>query len=101
MIAWADTKFAQRFRGASPRPKPTGLAYTIACWKDAARTLLACAIGAAILGLLILVVGAPERTEELQSFFPLLGLILGIDVLWAVSYTIWPKKRAEPMPSRG
>lgn len=101
MIAWADAKFAQRFRGAEPRPKPTGWAYTIVCWKDAGRTLLACAVAGAILGALILVVGAPERTAELLGFFPALGLILGIDVLWAVSYTIWPKKAAQPVASRG
>ena len=100
MISWADAKFAQRFRGAEPRPKPTGWAYTVVCWKDAARTLLACAVAAAILGALILVVGAPERTAELLGFFPLLGVILGIDVLWAVSYTIWPKKPAQPAVSR-
>ncbi|WP_433675600.1 hypothetical protein [Microbacterium gorillae] len=94
MIAWADAKFATRFQGAPPRPKLTGAAYTIACWKDAGRTLLAVGIAAAILGGLILIVGAPERTEELGGFFPLLGVILGIDVLWAVSYTIWPKQSA-------
>jgi hypothetical protein len=94
MIAWADAKFATRFRGAAPRPKLAGAAYTVACWKDAARTLLAVAISGAILGGLILIVGAPARTEELRGFFPLLGVILGIDVLWAVSYTVWPKKAA-------
>ncbi|MFJ4163922.1 hypothetical protein ACIPY5_00030 [Microbacterium sp. NPDC089698] len=92
MIAWADAKFATRFRGAPPRPKLTGVAYAVACWKDAARTLLAVAISAAILGGLIVVVGNGARTEELRGFFPLLGVILTIDVLWAVSYTIWPKK---------
>ncbi|MCI0158810.1 hypothetical protein KNO15_19085 [Leifsonia shinshuensis] len=94
MIAWADAKFATRFRGAQPRPKPVGAAYTIACWKDAARTLLAVAIAGAIVGGLVLIVGAPERTEELLGLFPLLGIVLGIDVLWAVSYTLWPKKPA-------
>ena len=101
MIAWADAKFATRFRGAPPRPKPAGAAYTAACWKDAARTLLAVAIAGTILGGLIVVVGDPARTEALSGFFPLLGLILGIDVVWAISYTIWPKKApAEAAPVR-
>ncbi|MDN4613133.1 hypothetical protein P5G50_01600 [Leifsonia sp. F6_8S_P_1B] len=94
MIAWADAAFAHRFRGAAPRVKPTGWAYTAACWKDVARTLLACLVAAAILGALIVVVGAPERTAELLAFFPALGVILGIDTLWAISYTLWPKKPA-------
>ncbi|WP_119698352.1 hypothetical protein [Microbacterium halotolerans] len=92
MIAWADAKFATRFRGAAPRPKLTGTAYTIACWKDVVRTMLAAGIAGAILLGLIYVVAAPARTAELQGFFPLLGLIVGIDLLWAISYTVWPKK---------
>lgn len=92
MIAWADAKFATRFRGAQPRPKLTGVAYTIACWKDVARTTLAAGISAAVLYGLIVFVGAPARTAELAGFFPILGLIIGIDLVWAISYTLWPKK---------
>ncbi|CAH0243698.1 hypothetical protein SRABI76_03066 [Microbacterium oxydans] len=97
MIAWVDRRFAQRISGAAMPPKPTGTAYTISCWKDAARTLLAAVIAAAILGALILIVGAPARTQELLGFFPVLGVIVAIDTLWAVSYTIWPKP-ARPHP---
>jgi len=45
-----------------------------------------------VLGGLILLVGAPERTSELLRFFPILGVVIGIDVLWALGYTVWPKK---------
>jgi len=41
MIAWLDAKFATRFRGAPRRAPLTGAAYTVACWKDVARTVLA------------------------------------------------------------
>lgn len=92
MVAWLDAKFASRFRGAPPRPRLAGVAYTVACWKDVGRTLLAAAIAGAILGGLLVIVGAPERTGELRGFFPVLAVIIGIDLLWAVSYTIWPKK---------
>jgi hypothetical protein len=92
MIAWADAKVATRFRGAEPRPVLYGAAYAVACWKDVPRTLLASAIAAAILGGLILLVGDAERTAELLGFFPILGLIVGIDLLWAVSYSVWPKR---------
>lgn len=92
MVAWADAKFATRFRGAPPRPRLTGLAYTIACWKDVARTFLAAGIAAAILYALIVLVGDPARTSELAGFFPILGLIVVIDLIWAVTYTLWPKK---------
>lgn len=92
MIGWADAKFASRFRGAAPRPALSGAAYTIACWKDVPRTMLASAVAAAILGGLILVVGDAERTSELLGFFPILGLIVVIDLVWAISYSIWPKR---------
>lgn len=92
MVAWADAKFATRFRGAAPRPRLTGLAYTIACWKDVARTLLAAGIAAAILYGLIVLVDDPARTAELAGFFPILGLVVVIDIIWALTYTLWPKK---------
>lgn len=92
MIAWLDARFATRFRGAPRRTPLTGGAYTVACWKDVGRTLLATAIAAAILGGLIVIVAAPGRTAELLGFFRILGIVLAIDVIWAVSYTVWPKR---------
>lgn len=92
MVAWADAKFAEWFRGAEPRPARYGWDYARACWKDVPRTLLAAAIAATVLGGLILLVGAPDRTWELLRFFPILGVIVAVDTLWALSYTVWPKK---------
>ncbi|GLJ79140.1 hypothetical protein [Microbacterium imperiale] len=92
MIAWADRAFAVRFRGASPRPRLMGWAYTRKCWVDVLRTLVAAAVAAGIIVGLTLVVDAPARTAELQGFLPVLAVIVGIDLLWAVSYTLWPKK---------
>lgn len=92
MVAWADAKFAEWFRGAEPRPSRYGWDYARTCWKDVPRTLFAVAIAAAVLGGLILLVGAPDRTSELLRFFPILGVIVAVDVLWALSYTVWPKK---------
>jgi hypothetical protein len=92
MIAWADNKFAARFRGAARRPALFGSAYAVGCWKDVLRTALASAVAAAILGGLVLIVGDVERTSELLGFFPILGLIVVIDFVWAVSYSIWPKR---------
>ncbi|QLD11886.1 hypothetical protein [Microbacterium oleivorans] len=92
MIAWADAKFATRFRGAAPRPRRYGAAYAVACWKDVPRTVLAASIAAAVLGGLILFVGDADRTSELVGFLPILGVIVGIDLLWAISYSVWPKR---------
>ncbi|MBN8880821.1 MAG: hypothetical protein J0H73_00705 [Salana multivorans] len=53
----------------------------------------------AIAGGLILLVGDPARTGALAATFRILGLILTIDLLWAISYTIWPRR--EVTASRG
>ena len=92
MVAWADAKFAEWFRGAKPRPARYGWDYARSCWRDVPRTLVAVAIAAAVLGGLILLVGAPDRTSELMRFFPILGVILAADTLGALSYTVWPKR---------
>ena len=94
MIAWADARFAHRFDGGAAPVRLDGAAYTAACWRDVGRTLLAAVIAGGLLAGLIVVVGEPARTAELESFFPLLGLIVGIDLLWAVSYTLWPRRPA-------
>ncbi len=92
VISWADARFAYRFAGGPKPEKITGTRYTKKCWTDVVRTLIMAGIAGGIsLGLIVLV-GDPARTEELAVNFQILGLIIAIDVLWAVSYTIWPKK---------
>jgi hypothetical protein len=94
LVHWADVRFAHRFAGGPAPVRLTGPAYTRACWADVARTLLAVAITAAVLLALIGWAGAPGRTEGLQAVLPLLGWVLGLDLLWAVSYTLWPRRPA-------
>ncbi|WP_454300819.1 hypothetical protein [Salana multivorans] len=92
MVGWADRHFAYRFAGG-PRPaRLTGTAYTLKCWRDVGLTLLMVAIAGAIIGGLVLLVRDPERTSALTGTFRILGLVLGIDLVVAVSYTIWPRK---------
>lgn len=63
-------------------------------------TALAVAIAAATLGAIIFLVNdPPERTAALSDFFRILGIIFAIDFLWALSYTIWPKKAARTIPA--
>lgn len=92
MIAWADHRFALRLGRATPKPKLFGAAYARASWRDAGLTLLAMAIAAGILWTLILVVDAPARTSELERFFPVFAVIAGIDLAWAIGYTVWPRR---------
>lgn len=92
MIAWADRHFAHRFANGPKPEKLHGTAYTRANWADVGRTLIAVAIACALTWLLIAWVGHPERTVALESTYRWSGLILAIDTLWAMSYTIWPRK---------
>ena len=94
MIAWADVRFAHRFAGGAAPKKLAGREYTAKCWQDVLRTLLMVIIAAAILGTLILVANDPAQTEALSGFFRVLGTIFAIDLIWAVSYTAWPRKAA-------
>jgi hypothetical protein len=92
LIHWADVRFAHRFADGPAPVKPYGADYARLCWGGVARTLLASAIAAAIIGLLVLLVGDADRTAPLLDTLPLLGLISGLDLLWAISYTVWPRR---------
>jgi hypothetical protein len=92
LIRWADIRFAHRFADGPAPVKLTGPDYTRACWHDVARTALAAGISSAILLALIWWVGDATRTESLQSWFGTLGIILALETIWAVSYSIWPRK---------
>lgn len=92
MIAWADVRFAHRFAGGPAPVKLTGVAYTKACWADVIRTLLATGVAAGVLALLIWIAGDSSRTEALTDTFRILGIILVLELIWAASYTLWPKK---------
>lgn len=102
MVAWADVRFAHRFDGGPAPVKPAGAAYTRKCWADVLRTTLLVLIAGGVLGGLILLVNDPSRTEALAGFFRILGIILAIDVFWAIGYTVWPKPEpARPLLTQG
>lgn len=92
MIRWADVRFAHRFAGGPAPLRLAGREYTKACWRDLLRTILGAAVAAAVIGLLALVAGDVQRSAALTSFLPILGIVVAADLLWAVSYTIWPRR---------
>lgn len=94
MVAWADIRFKHRFAGGPDPVRLSGARYTAKCWRDVLLTGIAVVIAAAILGSIILLVDDGERTAALSGYFGILGIIFAIDFLWALSYTIWPKKPA-------
>ncbi|GAA4965231.1 hypothetical protein [Kineococcus glutinatus] len=92
MISWADTRFAHRFAGGPAPVRLHGAAHTRACWADVARTLLAVAVAGGLLLLLTAWVGDPQRTAALTGLLPVLGIVLAVELLAAVSYTLWPRR---------
>lgn len=99
MVAWADVRFAHRFAGGPAPERLRGTRYTIKCWRDVLLTGLAVVIAAAILGTIILLVSDAERTSVLSGYFGILGIIFAIDFVWALSYTIWPRRPIDAAPS--
>lgn len=93
MIRWADARFAHRFAHGPAPVKPYGREYAKECWKDVARTTLAGGLAAGILWFLTALVDDPDRTSALTGIYPVLGFWWTIDLVWAISHTISPKKQ--------
>ncbi|WP_090238180.1 hypothetical protein [Fictibacillus solisalsi] len=56
------------------------------------RHLLLWSIGCSLLGLMILLIGDPARTEVLARTIYLWSIVLADDFVISFSYTVWPKK---------
>lgn len=92
MMRWTDAHFAYRFGRGSRPLTPVGRDYTRQCWADVVRTLLGASIAGLVLLGMIIWIGSPQRSAGLDALFPVLGLVVAVDFLWAVSYTLWPKR---------
>jgi hypothetical protein len=98
MIKWADGHVRHRFAGG-PRPvKPPryGKARALHEWKMALRAVGAAAIAAALLQLAIWYVGDAGQSAALRMWQIRMGCLAAICLIFALSYTIWPKR-----PKRG
>jgi hypothetical protein len=92
MIRWADVRFAHRFAGGPAPVKRYGLAYARQCWTDVVRSTCAAAVASGLLLLLERLVDDASRTEALRGIYPVLGVVLAVELVWAVSYTLWPRR---------
>ncbi|MEV8360820.1 hypothetical protein [Streptomyces niveus] len=94
LIKWADGRFAHRFAGGPPpvRPPKYGKARLVHEWKTAARWIVASAIATGLLQAAIWYVGSDGETGSLQMWQQKMVFVIGINVVWALGYTLFPKK---------
>jgi hypothetical protein len=102
MIKWADGHFLHRFGGgpAPVRPPRYGTARAVHEWKMSARAIGAAAIAAALLQLAAWYVGDAGQIESLRMWQGRMGAVVGISLVIALSYTIWPKRDPETGSAR-
>ncbi|AUH40428.1 hypothetical protein [Streptomyces sp. CMB-StM0423] len=94
-IRWVDARFAHRFAGGPPPVKPPkyGMARARHEWSVAVRWILASGIAMALLQGAIWYVGDDGETESLRAWQARMLVVIGINLIIAVSYTVFPKQR--------
>ncbi|WP_181787964.1 hypothetical protein [Streptomyces phytophilus] len=94
-IRWVDARFAHRFAGGPPPVKPPeyGMARALHEWRTAARWILASGIAIALLQGAAWYVGGDGDTESLKAWQLRMLFVIGINVVIAGSYTLFPKQR--------
>jgi len=86
LVRWADRRMAHWFAGGPAPVKPVGAEHVRHEWREWGKCVAACAIAAAVLGILTLASG-PGRTDALWTgWLPKLGLVTGI---WLVAGPLW------------
>lgn len=94
MVRWADLRFAHRYAGAPPPPpKPRhGTAHAEYERRALLRHVLAWAVGVTLLGGAVLLVGDVSRTEALVRTAGLWTVVVAVDALVSLSYTVSPRR---------
>jgi hypothetical protein len=94
LMRWADVRFAHRFAGGPPPPRPPrhGRARARHEWREFGKAGIAWAISCGLLVAAIVIVGDADRTEALSAWLLRLTAVLAIWSLWPITYTLFPSK---------
>ncbi|MEV7233485.1 hypothetical protein AB0N06_05700 [Streptomyces sp. NPDC051020] len=97
-IAWVDARVAHRFAGGPPPVKPPkyGMPRAVHEWRVAGRWVLAATTALALLEGAIWYVGGDGDVGSLRSWQQTMLFVIGINLIIAVSYTVFPKRAKRP-----
>lgn len=93
-IRWVDAWVAHRFAGGPPPVKPPryGMARAAHEWRVAGRWTVAAATALALLQAAVWYVGGDGDTASLRAWQEKMLFVIGINLVIAVGYTLFPKR---------
>lgn len=102
-ITWVDARVAHRLAGGPPPVKPPkyGMARAAHEWRTAARWVLAAVTALALLQAAVLYVGGDGDTESLRMWQQTMLWVIGINLVIAGSYTLFPKREPKDRVGAG
>ncbi|WP_425829526.1 hypothetical protein [Streptomyces fractus] len=101
-VKWVDVRVAHRFAGGPPPSTPKyGVARAIHEWKLAARWILAAVIAMGLLQAAIWYVGPDGATDSLTQWQQRMLFLIAINVIIALSYTVFPKRAPAVTTNKG
>ncbi|MEV5904472.1 hypothetical protein [Streptomyces sp. NPDC052127] len=100
-VRWADARVAHRFAGGPPpvRPPKYGRARAVHEWKVAGRWTLAALVASALLQAAVWYVGGDGGTDSLRAWQSRMLWVIGINLVIAGSYTLFPKSGPKSGPA--
>jgi hypothetical protein len=98
-IKWADVRVAHRFADGPPpvRPPKYGTARAVHEWKVAGRWTVAALVAVALLQAAVWYVGGDGDTGSLRAWQQRMLFVVGVNVVIAASYTLFPKREPAKM----
>ncbi|MFI7503695.1 hypothetical protein ACIBVL_35515 [Streptomyces sp. NPDC049687] len=102
-VRWADARVAHHFAGGPPPVKPPkyGTARAVHEWKIAGRWILAALVAVALLQAAVWYVGGDGDADSLRAWQQRMLWVIGINVVIAGSYTLFPGQRPRRKQTSG
>jgi hypothetical protein len=101
-VKWVDARVAHRWFGGPPPVKPPkyGMARAAHEWRTAARWILAAVVALGLLQAAVWYVGSGGETGSLRMWQQKMGWVIGINLIIAGGYTVFPKQAPKGVAER-